>query len=159
MSQETPYRDPPADPRFICGLCWSTASSDEGGICPRCNIARLPIAEESVREDIRRRVSELRRKRRARVLGAVWTVVFVIPFLILWVFLTHPYKESCGEFLLVALGGVLSAVVGLIVSRVFLGKRRAELIRHGRYFEWECQVCGHVYDRTKVGIQVFRPGE
>jgi len=97
--------------------------------------------------------------RRARALGAVWTVVFVIPFLILWLFLTHPYNESCGEFFLVALGAALSAVVGLIANRLLLGKRRAELIRHGQYFEWECQVCGHVYDRTKVRIQVFRPGE
>jgi hypothetical protein len=47
-----PYRSSPAQPQFVCLVCYRSLSVHPGE-CPRCGVARLSLADPEVRADLR----------------------------------------------------------------------------------------------------------
>jgi hypothetical protein len=47
-----PYRSPPAQPQFVCIVCYRSLSVHPGE-CPRCRTERLPLSDPAVREEVR----------------------------------------------------------------------------------------------------------
>jgi hypothetical protein len=68
------YRSPPPKvPRFICCVCFQTATTDEAGVCPCAGpgAPRLPVDNSEVVEMVRARVAARRQRRVAWKVGAV----------------------------------------------------------------------------------------
>jgi hypothetical protein len=59
-----PYRTPPAKvARFVCIVCYRTATTDEPGECPCTKSPRLPLDNPEVVEMVRAKVAAIRQRR------------------------------------------------------------------------------------------------
>jgi hypothetical protein len=73
-----PYRSAPAEPRFVCLVCYRSLSVTPGE-CPRCGVERLPLAEPDVRLEVR---AEAEKRLQSRHYGE-WFWCYLVAFLAL----------------------------------------------------------------------------
>ena len=72
-----PYRSPPVEPQFVCLVCFKSLSVQPGE-CPECGVARLPLSDPEVRDELR---AEAERRVQARVYGE-WFWCYFLGFLV-----------------------------------------------------------------------------
>jgi hypothetical protein len=80
-----PYRSEPAEPQFVCVVCYRSLSVHPGE-CATCGVDRLPLGDPEVRAEVR---AEAERRLQKRVYGewfwlylAAWVVTTPVRFLI-----------------------------------------------------------------------------
>jgi hypothetical protein len=72
-----PYRSTPAQPQFVCLVCYRSLSVHPGE-CPRCGVERLALADPEVRAEVR---AEAERRLQARHY-AEWFWCYLAAFLV-----------------------------------------------------------------------------
>jgi hypothetical protein len=122
-----PYRSAPAQPQFVCVVCYRSLSVHPGE-CPRCGVERLSLADPEVRADVR---AQAEKQLQLRHYGeSFWCYMAASVFAVPLVFVVHSLMMSLVLLAVTTVllgGGVVKAYERLnarSVLRLYADRRR-----------------------------------